>query len=179
MSWARADFRAFQANGYSLGDGKRGNMNRPDHFVANSLKSDSLQCRGGGTGRRAGLKIQCWQQREGSSPSPGTKNISVQAFRNADSTSALNTINITNRLPFKGRVRVGMGAAFQSTPIPLLASPLKGEGLSLGSAIALAENVHLQSLNNISRTNPNLPASMFSVCIRSLPSLGNAIGPIA
>src|SRR5262249_24122928 len=29
-------------------------------------------CRDGGIGRRAGLKIQFWQQSEGSSPSPGT-----------------------------------------------------------------------------------------------------------
>ena len=30
-------------------------------------------CRSGGTGRRAGFKIQFWQQSEGSSPSFGTK----------------------------------------------------------------------------------------------------------
>lgn len=32
-------------------------------------------CPGGGIGRRAGLKIQCWQQREGSIPSSGTINL--------------------------------------------------------------------------------------------------------
>ena len=31
-------------------------------------------------------------------------------------------------LPFKGRVGVGMGAAAPDNPIPLLSSPLKGEG---------------------------------------------------
>jgi hypothetical protein len=30
-------------------------------------------------------------------------------------------------LPFKGRVRVGMGLIVVVSPIPLLASPLKGE----------------------------------------------------
>jgi hypothetical protein len=34
MSWARADFLDFQANDCSIGDGKRGNMHRPDHFAA-------------------------------------------------------------------------------------------------------------------------------------------------
>jgi hypothetical protein len=34
MSWARADFDAFQANGCSIGDGERRNMHRPDHFAA-------------------------------------------------------------------------------------------------------------------------------------------------
>ncbi len=32
-------------------------------------------CRGGGIGRRAGFKIRCWQQHEGSSPSLGTRKI--------------------------------------------------------------------------------------------------------
>ena len=36
-----------------------------------NLRSDF--CPGGGTGRRAGFKIQFWQQSEGSIPSPGTK----------------------------------------------------------------------------------------------------------
>ncbi|OGU05702.1 MAG: hypothetical protein A2075_24945 [Geobacteraceae bacterium GWC2_58_44] len=36
---------------------------------------------------------------------------------------------LKNPLPFKGRVGVGMGQfRCQNTPIPLLTSPLKGEG---------------------------------------------------
>ena len=56
MRWARADFasfrltvkalltplHAFQANGCSIGDGKRENMHRPGHFAADFLKSDRL-----------------------------------------------------------------------------------------------------------------------------------------
>jgi hypothetical protein len=37
MIWARADFHAFQANGYSLGAEKREDMHRSDHFAADSL----------------------------------------------------------------------------------------------------------------------------------------------
>jgi hypothetical protein len=36
MSWARADFDDFQANGCSIGAEKRRNMHRPDYFAANS-----------------------------------------------------------------------------------------------------------------------------------------------
>jgi hypothetical protein len=35
------------------------------------------ECRDGGTGRRAGLKIRFWQQSVGSIPSPGTTKHSV------------------------------------------------------------------------------------------------------
>jgi hypothetical protein len=34
---------------------------------------------------------------------------------------------LLNPLPFKGRVRVGMGESCVDSPIPHLASPLKGE----------------------------------------------------
>jgi hypothetical protein len=36
MSWARADFDDFQANGGSIGAEKRRNMHRPSHFAADS-----------------------------------------------------------------------------------------------------------------------------------------------
>ena len=35
-----------------------------------------------------------------------------------------------NPLPFKGRVGVGMGVFVTKEPIPILAFPLKGKGLS-------------------------------------------------
>ncbi len=40
--------------------------------VHSSSLTTTLICRGGGIGRRAGLKIRCPQGREGSSPSLGT-----------------------------------------------------------------------------------------------------------
>ena len=37
LTWARADFSAFQANGCSIGVGKRENMHRPGQFAADFL----------------------------------------------------------------------------------------------------------------------------------------------
>ncbi len=39
-----------------------------------------LLCRGGGTGRRAGLKIRWWRHRAGPNPAPGTIGVDMDEY---------------------------------------------------------------------------------------------------
>ena len=48
MIWARADFHAFQVNGYSIGAGEREDMQWPVHFAADFFVSDGLPDHMGG-----------------------------------------------------------------------------------------------------------------------------------
>ncbi len=52
--------------------------------------------RDGGIGRRAGLKIRCWKQCEGSSPSPGTTKICLVAVNQINAGALLRLTQVVS-----------------------------------------------------------------------------------